>query len=70
MCVITITKHTQYKPLYNIKTSNTTQSDHFQNPIEKSLKETNSIPPTQIHDRSLFWFDICTLIKGGGAKQV
>jgi hypothetical protein len=45
------------------------QSDHFQNPIEKSLKETNSIPPTKIRGRSFFWFDICTSIKGGRVKQ-
>jgi hypothetical protein len=47
-----------------MKNKNTTPSEQFQNPMEKS------IPFTQIHDRSLFWPCTSTSIESGGVKLV
>ena len=41
---------------------NTTLSQHFQNPIEKSQKEIQlDTPNMQIHDRSLYWLGTAQL---------
>jgi hypothetical protein len=40
------------------------------NPIEKSLIETEWIPLTQIHDRSIFWLGTSNSTKNGGIKLV
>ena len=55
---------------YKIK--NTTLSEQFQNPIEKSQKEAKSIPLTnkQYITGSLSWVGTGSSIKSGGVKIV
>ena len=47
-----------------------TLSEKFQNSIEKSYQEANSILLAHIHDRSFSWFETRTSIKSGGVKLV
>jgi hypothetical protein len=46
-----------------------TLSEQFQNPIEKSWKETKFIFLTHIQDHSFSWFGTGTSIKSGRIKQ-
>jgi hypothetical protein len=62
-----INMHTQHGQLLY---ENTKLSEHFWNPIEKSLIETEWIPLTQIHDRSIFWLGTSNSTKNGGIKLV
>ena len=53
-----------------IQNKNITLSEKFQNSIEKSYQEANSILLAHIHDRSFSWFETRTSIKSGGVKLV
>ena len=65
-CVIVIICHIMKWKIQK----NTTMSQQFRNPIEKSQKEVKPTPLIQIHDGSLSWLGTGISIKGGGIKLV
>jgi hypothetical protein len=63
-----INLHIKRSTLHDASLKNTTLSEQFQNKILKLQKEAQSIPLTQIHDRSISWVGTGTFTKVAGLK--